>query len=118
MPGAWLHTPANTRLTTRSAPAEARGVGVDAFVAGHRVDPFADRAVGRDAVAHPLQVVGPRDLVQRGEVHQDLAVDPEVVQEPDVRRDERGALVVGELVAGERALPGRPGTPAAGRGRG
>ena len=87
--------------------------GVDTVVPGHRVDPFADRAVGGDAVAHPLEVVGPLDLVERSEVHQDLAVHAEVEQQADVGLDERSGLLVGEFVRSELVVCGRPGTPVA-----
>ena len=52
MPGAWLQTPAKTRLTSvvcSVGAVTAAGVRVGALVAGHRVDALADRAVGRDA---------------------------------------------------------------------
>ena len=59
-------------------------MGVGAFVARDGIDPFANRTVLLDPVSHELEIVGPLDLMQRREVHQDLTVHTEVEQQADV----------------------------------
>src|SRR5256885_17186860 len=70
MPGAWLQTPANTRLISNSC---------DLFVGGcrHRVDARAHRSVLLHAVAHGLQVVGPGHAQQRRERSEERRVGKE-----------------------------------------
>src|SRR3954453_23561311 len=77
IPGAWLHTPAKTRLTT-SFSSDAGDLLVGRR--RHRIDAGAHRAVPTHAFAHRLDVVGPRQAEQRREVHQQLAVGPEHVE--------------------------------------
>src|ERR1039457_1901132 len=102
MPGAWLQTPAKTRLM---APAACSYAG-DLFLGrrGHGVDAGTHRAVPAHAFAARLDVVGPRHAEQRREVHEQLAVDAEDIELADVARDKGFTLLGRQLVAVEQGL--------------
>ncbi len=80
-------------------------MGLHPLVPGDGVDPLPDRAVLGDAVPHELEVVGPGDLVEGGEVHQDLAVDAEMEQQADVGLHDGPPFLGGQLVGLEHRLP-------------
>ena len=71
--------------------------GLFVELGGHCVDTFTDGAVFGDAVAHALQVVLPLDLMERSEVHQDLAIHSEMEQLADIGLDERGDFLIGQI---------------------
>ena len=50
-------------------------MGICALVAGHGIHAFSHGAVFFNTVAHQLQIVSPSDVMERTEVHQNLAVD-------------------------------------------
>ena len=64
---------------------------------GHCIDPFSHRPVCSDAVTHPLQVVLPFDLVERCEMHEDLAVHTKVKELPDIGFGECCDLLISEI---------------------
>ena len=80
MPGAWLQTPANTRLIAHA-------------ILQHAVEARAHGPVLAHAVAHRVDVDVPRLAEQRGVVHEDLAVHAHDVQQADVAALEGRALL-------------------------
>ena len=80
-------------------------MGVDTLVPAQGVHAGSHRAMLGNAVAHSLEVVGPLDPVQGGEVHQDLPVDPEDIEQADIGFDKRVDLGVIEVVGLEHFSP-------------
>lgn len=56
------------------------------------------RSVFGNPVARSLEVVGPLDLMQSGEVHTDLPDDPEDIEQTDIGFDERHNFLLVEVV--------------------
>jgi len=84
--------------------AQAGCVAVYSFVTCHRVDAGSHRTVFGDAIPHQLEVVSPTDAVERREVHQDLAVYSQDVEQADVGGGQSLDLLAGQLISGQRAL--------------
>ena len=85
---------AGAAIDQRHQPASRRSlepyvVRLDALVAGGGIDALAHRAVELEPLAHALEIVVPFDLVQGREMHQELAVHTQHVEQADVRCDDR-----------------------------
>ena len=78
-------------------------MGLNTFVAGYRVDTLTNRSVFIQPISHLLQIVLPFNRMKRREMHQDLAVDPQVKEQPDVGLGESTLLFVREVETYERA---------------
>src|SRR5215469_2947033 len=100
MPGAWLQTPAKTRLMAQS-PVERRQCSPDIRAC---IQAGSHRTILALALAHGLDVGAPLITPQRRIVHEDLPIHPHDVEQAHVGRANRAPLLIGQLVLREEPL--------------